>query len=81
MACISVKAASSPDRSEKDVKPTMSVKRTVTCRRSASMELSQSVADFRLQMEARAFVVLRLCLPEAPVLPIASNEKFGTFSF
>jgi hypothetical protein len=29
MACINVKAASSPDRSEKEVKPTMSVKSTV----------------------------------------------------
>jgi hypothetical protein len=24
---------------------------------------------------------LRLCLPAAPVLPIAINEKFGTLSF
>jgi hypothetical protein len=24
---------------------------------------------------------LRLCLPAASVLPIANNEKFGTFSF
>jgi len=24
---------------------------------------------------------LRLCLPAASVLPIAINEKFGTFSF
>jgi hypothetical protein len=33
---MSVKAASSPERSEKLVKPTMSVKRIVTCLRSAS---------------------------------------------
>jgi len=33
--------------------------------------------------ETRAYLsnCLPLCLPAAPVLPIAKNEKFGTFSF
>jgi hypothetical protein len=39
---ISVKAASSPDFSEKVVKPTISVNRTVTCRRAASTKPSES---------------------------------------
>src|SRR5271166_5372135 len=38
---IRVKTASSPDRSEKVVKPTMSVNRTVTCLRSASTQASK----------------------------------------
>jgi hypothetical protein len=42
---MSVKAASSPDRSEKVVKPTMSVNRTVICLRSASMQPSATLAN------------------------------------
>ena len=40
-----MKAASSPARSEKAVKPTMSVNRTVTCRRSASTLLPSGFAS------------------------------------
>jgi len=36
-----VKAASSPERSAKLVKPTKSAKRTVTCLRSASTRVSE----------------------------------------
>ena len=42
VGCVSVKATSSPDRSEKVVNPTISVKRTVTCLRSASIRLSRT---------------------------------------
>jgi hypothetical protein len=39
-------------------------------------------ASLRLRCEDGAFVeLLRLCLPVAPVLPTAKNEKSGTFSF
>jgi hypothetical protein len=43
--------------------------------------ISPALVEMRIPMAPRqSMSILRLCLPAAPVLPIANNEKFGTFS-